>query len=148
VARNADLILLILDVFQPDQISTLRKELYEIGVRLNTRPPKITIEPSTQGGLGITTTCTLTKITEPTIRAILNIYKIHASVIIREDITDDELIDVAVGNRRYIPSLTILNKIDLVSSKYVEEARKRIGEDFVPISADQNLNIDTLKDAI
>jgi hypothetical protein len=149
VARNADLIVLILDVFQPDQINTLRKELYEMGVRVNAHPPNVTIDPSTQGGLGITTTCTLTKITEPTIRAILNVYKIHhASVVIREDITDDELIDVAVGNRRYVPALTILNKVDLVSSKYVEEVRKRIGEDFVPVSADQNLNIDILKEAI
>jgi ribosome-interacting GTPase 1 len=69
-------------------------------------------------------------------------------VIIREDITDDQLIDAVAGNRRYIPSITILNKIDLVSPKYVAEARKRIGEDLVPISADRNLNLDQLKEAI
>lgn len=149
VARNADLILLVLDVFQPAQTSTLRKELYEIGIRLNSRSPNVTIEPSSQGGLGITATCTLTKISEATIRAILNVYKIHhANVIIREDITDDQLIDVATGNRRYIPALTVLNKVDLVSSKYVEEVRKRISDDFIPVSADQNLNIEGLKEAI
>ena len=149
VARNADLVLLILDVFQPDQISTLRKELYEIGIRLNTQRPNVTIEPSTQGGLGVTITCRLTKLDESTIRGILNVYKIHqASVIIREDISDDQLIDVVAGNRRYVPALTVLNKVDLVSQKYVDEVRKRIGEDFVPVSADQNLNIETLKDAL
>jgi small GTP-binding protein len=149
VAKNADLILLILDVFQPDQISILRKELYEIGVRLNTQPPNVTINQSSRGGLGITTTCTLTHLAEPTVRAILNTYKInHGNVIIREDITDDQLIDVVAGNRRYIPSITILNKIDLVSPKYVTEARKRIGEDLVPISADRNLNFDKLREAI
>lgn len=149
VARNADLILLILDVFQPDQVTTLRNELYEMGIRLNTPPPRITIEPSSQGGLGITTTCALTKISEATIRAILNVYKINqASVIIREDITDDQLIDVATGNRMYVPALTILNKVDLVSPKYVEEVRKRIGEDFIAVSADQNLNVETIKEAI
>jgi len=149
VARNADLILLVLDVFQPDQISTLKKELYEMGIRLNTRPPNVTIERSSEGGLGITSTCTLTKLSEPTIRAILNVYKInHGNVIIREDISDDQLIDVVAGNRRYVPAQAVLNKVDLVSAKYVEEARKRIGIDFIPISADQNLNIDRLKEAI
>jgi small GTP-binding protein len=149
VAKNADLILLVLDVFQPDQISVLRKELYEIGVRLDTQPPNVTINRSSHGGLGITTTCKLTHLAESTVRAILNTYKInHGNVIIREDITDDQLIDAVVGNRRYIPSITILNKIDLVSPKYVAEARKRIGEDLVPISADRNLNLDKLKEAI
>lgn len=149
VAKNADLILLVLDVFQPDQLGVLKKELYEMGIRLNTRPPNVAINRSSQGGLGITTACNLTHLTESTARAILNIYKINnGSVIIREDITDDQLIDVVAGNRRYIPSVTVLNKIDLVSPKYVAEARKRIGDDLIPISADRNVNIDELKAAI
>ncbi len=149
VAKNADLILLVLDVFQPDQISVLKRELYEMGIRLNTQPPNVTISRSSQGGLGITTTCNLTHLTESTARAILNIYKINqGNVIIREDITDDQLIDLVTGNRRYIPSINVLNKIDLVSSKYVVEARKRIGEDLVPISAGQNVNLDKLKEAM
>jgi hypothetical protein len=109
----------------------------------------VTVDGSSQGGLGITTTCPLTKLDEATIRGILNVYKIHhASVIIREDITDDQLIDVVAGNRIYIPSLTVLNKVDLVSLKYVEEMRKRTSEDFVAISADQNRNVASLKEAI
>ncbi len=148
VARNADLILLVLDVFQPDQIGVLKKELYEMGIRLNTRPPDVTIEPSSHGGLGITATCSLTKLTESTVRAILNMYKIHGSVIIREDISDDQLIDVVAGNRRYAPTLTVLNKIDLVNEKYVAETRKRVGEEFIPISADLNQNLDELREAI
>jgi len=149
VARNADLILLVLDVFQPDQISTLKKELYEMGIRVDTRPPNVTIERSSEGGLSITAACALTKLSEPTIRAILNVYKIHhGNVIIREDISDDQLIDVVARNRRYVPAQVVLNKMDLVGAKYVEEVKKRIGEDFIPISADQNLNIDRLKEAI
>jgi small GTP-binding protein len=149
VARNADLILLVLDVFQPDQIITLKKELHEMGIRLNARPPNVTVERSSGGGLGITATCALTKLNESTIRGILNVYKIHhGNVIIREDISDDELIDIVAGNRRYIPAQVVLNKVDLVGEKYIEEVRKRIGEDFIAISADQNLNIDKLKEAI
>lgn len=149
VAKNADLILLILDVFQPDQISVLTKELYEIGIRLNTRPPNVTVNRATQGGLGITAACKLTHLTEFTVRAIMNIYKInHGSIIIREDITDDQLIDVIAGNRRYIPSITVLNKIDLVNPNYVAEAKRRVDEELVPISADRNVNLDELKRAV
>jgi small GTP-binding protein len=148
VARNADLILLVLDVFQPDQIGVLKKELYEIGIRVNARPPNVTIERFSHGGVGITATCNLTKLTEPTARASLNMYKIHGSVIIREDVTDDQFIDAVVGNRHYVPAVAVLNKIDLVSDKFITEAKKRVGEEFVPISADQNLNLDKLKEAI
>ena len=149
VAKNADLIILILDVFQPDQVDTLVKELYEIGIRLNTRPPNVTINRTSQGGLGITSACKLTHLTESTIRAILNIYKInHGGIIIREDITDDQLIDVIAGNRRYLPSISVLNKIDLVNPKYVNEVRARIGGDIIPISADQNINLEALKKGI
>jgi len=149
VAKNADLIMLVIDVFQPDQVSTLVKELYEIGIRLNTRPPSVAINRTSQGGLGITSACKLTHLNEATVRAIMNIYKInHGGVIIREDITDDQLIDVISGNRRYIPSITVLNKIDLVNPKYVEEMKSRIGEDIIPISADQNVNLEDLKKAI
>jgi len=149
VAKNADLIMLVLDVFQPDQVNTLVKELYEIGIRLNTRPPNVTINRTSQGGLGITTACKLTHLTESTIRAILNIYKInHGSVIIREDITDDQLIDVIAGNRKYIPSITVLNKIDLVNPKYVEEVKTRNLGAVIPISADQNVNLEEVRRAV
>jgi len=149
VAKNADLVMLVLDVFQPDQVNTLIKELYEIGIRLNTRPPNVTLNRSAQGGLGITTACKLTHLTEPTIRAMMNVYKInHGGLIIREDITDDQLIDVISGNRRYIPSITVLNKIDLVNLKYVDEVKTRIGGGIIPISADQNVNLEELKKAI
>jgi small GTP-binding protein len=149
VARNADLILLVLDVFQPGQIAVLKKELHEIGIRLNTRPPNVTIKKTSQGGLGITATCNLTKLSESTIRAILNIYGIHqGNVVIREDISDDELIDIVAENRRYVPAIAVLNKIDLVNAEYMAQVKKQIGEDFIAISADRNLNIDKLKDAI
>jgi len=149
VAKNADLIMLVLDVFQPDQIGTLVKELYEIGIRLNARPPNVTITRASEGGLGITAACKLTHLTEATIRAILNVYKInHGTVIVREDITDDQLIDVIAGNRRYIPSIAVLNKIDLVNPKYVAEVKTRVGGHIIPISADQSVNLEALKKAI
>jgi small GTP-binding protein len=149
VARNADLIMLVLDVFQPTQLKVLKKELHEMGVRLNTHPPDVTIEKSSRGGLGIISTCKLTKLSKATARDILNVYGIqHGNVIIREDISDDELIDVVTGNRRYIPAIVVLNKIDLVNPEYLVQVKKQIGEEFIPISADQKINIEDLKEVI
>lgn len=78
-----------------------------------------------------------------TCRAILNEYKIHnADIIIREDITADDLIDVVEGNRIYIPALFVLNKVDAIS---LEELRllDRI-PNYVPISAHLEWNFDEL----
>ena len=51
------------------------------------------------------------------------------------------------GNRVYIQSLVVLNKIDLVNQGFVE-VQTKIGDKFIPISADSNINIDALKEAI
>ena len=43
VVRNADLAVIMLDVFQLVHYDVLVQELYEAGIRINTRPPDITI---------------------------------------------------------------------------------------------------------
>ena len=44
VARSADLVLLVLDVFQPYHEEILVTELANIGIRLNQNPPNVVIE--------------------------------------------------------------------------------------------------------
>jgi ribosome-interacting GTPase 1 len=41
-----------------------------------------------------------------------------------------------------------LNKVDLVNEQYLAAARKQIGSDFVPISAEKGLNMDVLAERI
>src|SRR5438093_4475809 len=102
VARNADLALLILDVFQPGQIQMLKHELYEMGIRMDQKPPDVTVVKGSKGGLALTTSVKLTKITPATIKGIAEAYGVsNANILVREDITDDQLIDVLTGNRRY-----------------------------------------------
>jgi len=145
VARNADLVMLIVDVFQPDQLKTLEQEMYAMGVRMNQRPLDVVITRATKGGLSVTTTCRLTKLSEKTIKGIMEVYGVsNGSIIIREDIKDDELIDVLAGNRRYVPAMVVLNKVDLVNAQYLEAVRKKLGDDFVAVSAEKGLHIDLL----
>jgi small GTP-binding protein len=149
VARNADLILIVLDVFQPHHLSILGRELSEIGIKVDQRPPDIKIEKTSTGGISINMQ-RRANISEKLIKEILRIYGIHnGRVVIREQgLTDEQLIDVLNGNRVYIPSLTVLNKIDLVNQGFIREVQSKIGNNFIPVSADANINIEALKQAI
>jgi hypothetical protein len=149
VARSADLILFVVDVFQPEARSLLEKELRSTGIRVDERPPNVVLEPMTSGGIAVTTTVKLTKIIEQLVKEMLRVYGVNsARVVIREDITDEQLIDVLLGSRVYTPSLTIMNKIDLVNAGFTNELSSKLSYKFVPVSAESNINIAALKEEI
>jgi ribosome-interacting GTPase 1 len=152
VARGADLVLIVLDVFQPHHLGVLKKELAEAGVRLDEQPPNIVVEKTTIGGISVNAQVPV-KASEKLIKEIMRLYGLHnGRLIIREpNLTDDQLIDVLNGNRIYVPSVVVLNKIDLVNSSFVQEVKSKVGSknnNFVPVSADSGINIDVLKEAI
>ncbi|HEV8386922.1 MAG TPA: GTP-binding protein [Nitrososphaera sp.] len=149
VARGADLVIIILDVFQPHHLGVLKKELAEAGIKLDEQPPNVLIEKTSIGGLSVSAQVPL-KMSERLIKEIVRLNGIHnGRVIIREpNLTDDQLIDVMNGNRVYLPSLTVLNKIDLVNKGFIQEVQAKIGNNFMPISADAGINVDALKEAI
>lgn len=145
VARNADLVLLIVDVFDPNYRPKLIEELEGIGVRLDKSPPKIYVQKKIRGGININTTTKQTHLNERMITAILHEQGIHnADVTMRQNTTVDELIDVLMGTRRYIPSLTILTKTDLVKAEFL----KNIKFDYVPVSATKNKGVEEIKEEI
>src|SRR5207245_118822 len=127
VARNADLVLLVLDVFQPGQVELLKHELHEMGIRINQKPPDVVITRSNKGGLALTTSVKLTKLTPATVKGIVQEYGVsNGGILMRDDITDDQLIDVLTGNRVYAHALVVLNKVDLVNEQYLAAAKKQI----------------------
>jgi len=149
VARSADLVLLLLDVFQPYHENVLVNELGNIGIRLNTLPPNITIEKSSMGGIAVAQQVKLTKISEKHLKDILHIYGIvSARVVIREDVTSEQLADHIAGNISYSKAITILNKIDLVNKQFLKDLKKKIKSDVIEVSANSNINIDLLKEKI
>ncbi|MBW9220286.1 50S ribosome-binding GTPase, partial [Methanothermococcus sp. SCGC AD-155-N22] len=75
--RSADLILLVVDVFTLDHLPILERELYNVGIRLDEKPPDVKIIKKDRGGITINATVPLTKIDEETIRAVLQENKIH-----------------------------------------------------------------------
>jgi len=149
VARNADLVLLVLDVFQPGQVQLLKHELHAMGIRIDQKPPDVIITRGSKGGLALTTSVKLTKLSPATVKGIVEAYGIsNGGILMREDVSDEQLIDVLTGNRRYVPSLVVLNKVDLVNEQYLAAAKKQIGRDFVPISAEKGFNMDMLAERI
>ena len=141
--------LLLVDVYSYD-IKVLVNELHHSGIRLNQRPADIVISKSPRGGLDIHTTVKLTHLNKDMIIAILSEYGyINADVVLRTDVTDDQLIDFIRGNRIYIPAIAILNKVDLVNKKELNKIIKYIENwNVIPISADQDIGLDNLKKVI
>ncbi|HEX2473064.1 MAG TPA: GTP-binding protein [Nitrososphaera sp.] len=152
VARSADLVLIVLDVFQPHHLSVLKKELAEGGIRLDEQRPNILVEKTSTGGISVNAQVPI-KASERLIKEIMRLYGLHnGRLIIREpNLTDDQLIDVLNGNRIYVPSVTVLNKIDLVNPNFIQEIKLKIGSNnnnFIAVSADAGINIDVLKEVI
>jgi hypothetical protein len=148
VARNADLVVMVLDVFQPQHQELILEELDHIGIRPNQSPPDVRVKRRKIGGVKLASTVPLTHLDEKSIRSILNEYGVHsADVLIREDVNMDRFIDSLDSSIVYIPLLVVVNKIDLVGQEYLEEVKRRL-PDALYIAADKQLNIDELKEEI
>lgn len=139
VMRAADLLLTILDPFKLEQYERIKEEIHDVGIRINERPPKVKIEKRGSGGLDINSTVEL-GMSEDEVRSIFDEYGIvNASVVIREELDSERLIDAIMSNRVYLPAIVVINKMDLVGEDRMEEVRDYaedvIGEDVLYISA-------------
>ena len=140
VARNADLILIMVEAASPKQAKVIESELYGFGIRINTARPSVSIGKHVRGGLTINSTVPLTRITHREVLAAMNQYGIfNANIVIRQDITIDEFIDVLEGNRAYVPAVYVLNKSDLVKELPKLEFR------YIPIAAESGMGVEELK---
>ena len=149
VAKSADLVLIVLDVFQPYHEDIIRTELGNIGIRLDQKPPDIVIEKTGDGGIAVSQQVPLTKMSFSLMKDILRVYGVNnGRVLVREDVNSEQLIDFISGNKFYVQSLTIMNKIDLVNQGFLHELEEKAKSKFVPISADSDINVNALKDAI
>ena len=150
VAKTADLVLMMLDATKADnQRQLLERELEAVGLRLNSSKPNVYFKAKSGGGLTINATCKLTHLTEKLIQGILHDYKIfNAEVIVREDVTVDQFIDVVLGNRKYLPCLYVYNKIDAISLEEVDKLVRKDPLRTVVISCDLNLGLEWLVERI
>jgi hypothetical protein len=141
MARAVDLILIMVDVYTIDEIEYIKKELWNAGIRINQRKPDVIIRKKDRGGINIefAKKC---KLSHETAKAILMEYMSNADVVIRDDITDEQLIDAILGNRAYLPAMVTVNKID------VEKVKVNTDMDVVYISAKNGYGLEELKKKI
>ena len=149
VARACDLILLMIDVFET-HVDVLTEELRLAGIRLNERPADVTLTKANRGGLRVNPTLKLTHLDVDLIADICREWGyLNGTIVVRQDITEDQLIDVLAGNRVYVRALVVVNKVDLVSSDYVKQLQSKLpGWKLVPISAQKGVGLTRLKDDV
>jgi uncharacterized protein len=149
VIRNADLIVVLLDVFHPEHYKKILQEVFEAGVRINQEKADIKVTKTIKGGIDVGYTVGLTKMNKQTVISMMKaLGYVNVSVVIREDINEDQLIDAVEGNKAYVPAITVLNKIDIANTEQINNVEKLIGKIDVKISANEKEHIEELKEKI
>jgi len=92
----------------------IEHELEGFGIRLNKQPPNIEFKIKPKGGINISYLVENPDLDDfEMIKTILKEYRINScDIVIREKINEDQIIDVIEGDRKYIPCLYVMNKID------------------------------------
>jgi hypothetical protein len=152
VVRSADIIIILVDVFNGQHVNVLLKELYNAGIRINVPKPDITIKKSMVGGIRLSAVGALDLDIEE-VRTILSESKMmNADVLIRGNATQEDFIDAVQGNRVYVPAFIAVNKVDLIDKAECQEIERSIKERFgaspIMISAHSGYHMEELKDAI
>jgi len=107
-ARTCNLILIVLDASKPvTHKKIIEAELFSFGIRINQKPPDVKVIKKEPGGIGYQEMVKQTKgMNVEVARLVCKEYRIScAEIILREDITVDQLIDVIEGDRAYIPGM-------------------------------------------
>ena len=148
VTRNADLLIIMIDINNPAQYDIIKNELYSADIRINEKKPNIVITKTSKNGIRFGANVRLTWLTKELVKDIMKEFNvINAEVLVREDIRVDQFIDCIQGNWFYIPAVTVLNKIDTAGKEKIQELKNKINAD-IEISAKDKINIDELKEII
>jgi len=149
--RSVDLLLLMIDAFNLQQLNSIEQELHIAGVRLNQKKPDVVISKKTYGGIVVNSTLPLTYLNELLVKSIASEFVINADITLRDDLTEDQLIDAFAQNRVYISALVVINKTDLVPSDVLKNVINRLHQkrwDVCAISAKNKKNLDHLREQI
>mmetsp|Transcript_7673 Transcript_7673/g.10978 ORF Transcript_7673/g.10978 Transcript_7673/m.10978 type:complete len:375 (+) Transcript_7673:124-1248(+) len=148
-ARTCNMILIVLDAGKPlTHKKIIEQELFSFGIRVNQTPPNVKLIKKENGGIGYQEIVKQTKgMSVDVARVVCKEYKIScAEIILREDISVDQFIDVIEGNRAYIPVLYVFNKIDSLTIEELDILDQM--PNYVPISSQHGWNIEELMECI
>ncbi len=138
VARNADAIALVVDssAGPVQQVRTLVGELEAVGIKLNRRPPNITIQRRSTGGIEIRGGG-MVEGGEAEIKRVLHDRRIHnAFVAVEEPVTIEEIEEVLDESTAYRRAFIVLTKCDLPrAAENLRLLERELGDAFQVIAA-------------
>lgn len=134
-ALTCNVILIVLDALKPvTHKLIIERELHGFGIRLNQEAPEIVFKRKEKGPINFQAMVPQSTLTYAIVLSICREYRImSADIFCRCDATIDQLIDVIEGNRRYIPCIYVLNKIDQLTIEELDIIDQM--PHHVPISA-------------
>ncbi|KNH09745.1 GTP-binding protein [Perkinsela sp. CCAP 1560/4] len=154
-ARTADLILMMIDATQAEQQRRIiTKELSAVGIRLNRALPHVYFRKFvSKGSLNIIRfSCTCPTplqngLSEELVKELLKQMDIYnAEVILHEDCTVEDFLDVIGGSARSIPCLYAYNKIDCLMMDEVDRLARLPCSGVLSLQMD--LNVEQVKEDI
>lgn len=144
LVRSADLLLLMIDVNQPNQLEKIKKELELAGVRINKKRPAVFIKKLLADGLRIQLTGS--KLNKKQVTEIAREFKLaNAEILVKEDLEINDLIDGFSTQRIFLPAVTVVNKIDLLKQNF---EKNQLSSDLILVSAQTEKGLEQLKEEI
>lgn len=139
VVRGTDLLVLVTDIEDIEAFERIRETLENNGIRIDKAPPDVTLDKKVSGGIAVRSNIKQ-DVAEETIKEVAKEFGFkNGEIAIKEKLTMDRLIDAFSTNRVYIPSIEVVNKVDL--------GKEESGY-YLYISAEESKNLDKLKEAI
>lgn len=146
MARSCNLVLIVLDSTKPLQHKKIiDNELYGFGMRLNKQKPNIKITKKDRGGGGLSI-INHTKTPTEIFQRVCEEYRVNSSEVKINEGDVDDLIDAIEGNRIYVPSFYVLNKVDGVTLPELNVLCRM--KHVVPISSEKEWGLEYLKDQL
>ncbi len=142
VVRGCDLMVIITEIGKENAIPRIKNALEKNGIRIDKRKPNIKMEKKLQGGISIYSNIRQTISKESVKEIIIEMGIKNADITIKEKITMEGLLDSLSRNRAYIPSITVINKIDLSKKVFQED------ESTLLISAENGRGLNELREMI
>lgn len=144
VIRASDLVVLMTDIQRIDWLNVVSQELYNAGIRLNVRPPKIMVHKTHKGALQI-----IDPYNSFDKEEIIDIAKemglSNAIIQLGEKIENvDRLIDGLVKTRKYMPAVEIITKMDLAKPADL----KKIPDRVLKMCVGEDLGMEEFKERI
>jgi len=144
VIRASDLVVLMTDIQRIDWLNVVGQELYNAGVRLNVKPPKISVHKTYKGSLQVIDPYNSFE-KEEVVDIAKEMGLDNAIVQLSEKIENvDRLIDGLVKTRKYMPAVEIITKMDLARPEQI----KKIPERVLKMCVDKNLGIEEFKERV